>query len=382
MTHLVDDVLEKLDLAYSEADTSNSYKTFILSLVGYILLFYNERILQPIKDSLEKQKNKRDRGVILSEQKCAKKIQKILKDIKDIIVQDKTISPETTGYLRNLYESNNNKTTYPREDFERKVIILENVIKTLLETHKPRYLQLCRQFGDISDDYVFKRLKFHPCYKQVQLLRKKYDRDKQVSMWFYWYELSKVLYIYANYKNMPIKIDLNSSVTDYSSEREELMNILSGKVNSSRYFDMTSLKRYLSAHYFYTRDILIKIMDKRGDYRKGKKKILSFDKPTGELQLDGKSIIFKNDKRPVLILDKILRPENRKRKISWEELFEDIDGQGEINKSYWRRIYDSKKTLNNRILKELGIKNFLVGKCKEVAINSKYLRKFKIVVTD
>ena len=109
---------------------------------------------------------------------------------------------------------------------------------------------------------------------------------------------------------------------------------------------------------------------------------ITYDPKTRCLSIRGKSVKFREDSLRANLLKILLKDdESCKKEWSWDVLFKKIEGLDpndngvtKINKNkYMYKIYDGLKSLNERILREIGIREFVLFTTKTARVNPKYL---------
>ena len=370
-------LLEKLEALYQRAIKSSTPKLFFLSLLEYIELYDTNPTLKPIWKAIVALAKKDLKKLRDLEQKSYKEIKQVYREIKEF--SDKN-NITLAGVVENLksFEAHE-KGTLTSSDLPIKARYgyLSYALMSLVEAKNPDYLQFCRQYGTISDEYRIEKWHFSPSYNRWEELNQEIDRKKITKVWYSWDKLVLFYDVFQNYETKQkrnIKSNKLFDIWGLSMLFQEIKDILNEKTEPNRqirHFKHEDYLLHLERVHLFTKEALIEVNKKIQAQQK--KQNWTYDQAGGMFCINDKIAQFKKNSLRGKILELITKNDRNKTKIwDWNELYETIE-ETEVGKEYQSKVYYACKGINEHIALETGVTDFLVVTTKNICINPSYL---------
>lgn len=377
MVKQIDLLLEKLQGLYNRAVSNEVPRYFFLALYEFLENYDQSPLLKPIIKSMV-DKGKEDTKILQGyEEKALKEMEEVYKEIKDYVEKNGIVHAGITEHLDTYKAYDENRIQSTAGPVGGRHGSLAFILMCLAQDKSGLYRPFAQKFGKLREDGFIEEWTFAPSYLLWNDEKKKVERLQITTLWYSWDKLAFFHDIYKNFEEIrKDRLEKNEvfTVIGLNMVYEELNSIMSYKQDTKRYlreFDVGNYRVHLERVFAYTKELLamvdesIPVQDK-----------FSYDSNKGKLTANDKNANFKKESFRAQLLSLLTKSkQSLKRKWSWDEVYEAIEGQEQPDNptKYKRKLYYACKGLNAYVADKTGMTNFLVFDTNYAQINPSYL---------
>jgi len=370
--------IENLDLIYKKANSTSSRKIFFISIIEYIDFLYKNQSLKILWDLINRLRDEDEdlKKFNKAKEEAERKIKAVFNKVKKFINKNKIENPFILEEIERFESLEKGTLATTGDEISFKYKCVSGILFFLLKQKNKDYLEFCRGFGEISDEFIVKEWYFNKnllCYEENL---SKIGRVKYIKPWFSFDKLNEFYSVFNDVEKMKLEAYRSNKIFDlwgYGLLANDIKIILSSNESEQPKF----IKREDYEFYFTKLHSFIKqtleIINRKLNEKTDNKKWF-YDKDKAVLFIEGKEVKFKKDKFRGKLMELLTKNEkNQKKEWNWDEIIIAIEATEEPDIKYKNKVFEAGRDINEYIASKTGKTDFLVVSTQTISINKKYL---------
>ena len=371
-------IIENLELIYKRAFNSSSRKIFFISIIDHIDLLYQNKNLKILWDVINRLREE-DEDLKEFNQikvKAEKEIKKVFTEVKSFIsknnINDLSLSEQIERF--DSLEKGTLSTTMDKVCFKYECVSYALMI--LVNKKNKDYLNFCRKFGDITDDFEINYWYFSKNLTEYENVLSKIGRIKYIKPWFSFDKLNEFYSVFKDVEKMKLEAYRSNKIFDlwgYGLLANDIKIILSSNESEqTKFIKKEDYEFYFTKLHSFIKQTL-EIINRKLNEKTDNKKWF-YDKDKAVLFIDDKEVKFKKDKFRAKLMELLTKNEkNQKKEWNWDEIIIAIEATEEPDIKYKNKVFEAGRDINEYIASKTGKTDFLVVSTQTISINKKYL---------
>lgn len=371
-------ILENLELIYKRAFNSSSRKIFFISIIDYIDLLYQNKNLKILWDVINKLKEEDEEIKEFNKikAKAEREIKKVFTEVKGFISKNNINYPSVLEQIERFESLEKGTLSTTTDEVCFKYECVSYALMILVNTKNKDYLNFCRKFGDITDDFKINYWLFSKNLTEYENALSKIGRIKYIKPWFSFDKLNEFYSIFNDVEQMKSEAYKKNKIFDlwgYGLLTNDIKIILSGNESEqTKFIKKGDYEFYFNKVHPFIKQTL-EIINRKLNEKSNNKKWF-YDKDKSILFIDNKGVKFKKDKFRAKLMELLTKNEkNQKKEWNWDEIVIAIEKIEEPDIKYKNKVFEAGRRINESIASKTGKTQFLVVSTQTIAINKEYL---------
>lgn len=370
--------IENLDLIYKKANSTSSRKIFFISIIEYIDFLYKNQSLKILWDLINRLRDEDEdlKEFNKAKEEAERKIKAVFNKVKEFINKNNIEDPFILEEIERFESLEKGTLAITGDEISFKYKCVSGILFFLLNQKNKDYLEFCRGFGEISDEFTVKEWYFNKNLLFYEENLSKIGRVKYIKPWFSFDKLNEFYSVFKDVEKMKLEAYRSNKIFDlwgYGLLANDIKIILSSNESEQpKFIKKEDYEFYFTKLHSFIKQTL-EIINRKLNEKTDNKKWF-YDKDKAVLFIDGKEVKFKKDKFRGKLMELLTKNEkNQKKEWNWDEIIIAIEAIEEPDIKYKNKVFEAGRDINEYIASKTGKTDFLVVSTQTISINKKYL---------